>query len=100
MAVEHHIGEGFSVGIEKQVGLHTNRSLSRFEKAGINAEIDLGELGVHGIENVRFRVALKQGHLQAYIRHEIGEHKGAVIATTIAFGVVIAGLSALKHRQK
>ncbi|OGL39869.1 hypothetical protein A3J32_02590 [Candidatus Saccharibacteria bacterium RIFCSPLOWO2_02_FULL_46_7] len=97
-STEHPVGEGFETDMRKPMALRANRLLRKLTKAGANAEIELGEHGSVDINNVRFRDALKEGHLLAYVRQETGEHK--VITVTVALGVVAAGIYAMKHRKK
>ena len=98
LAGEHLTGEGFETDMRKPMALRADRRLRKWTKAGVNAEIELGEHGSVDIDNVRFRDAVKEGQLLAYIRQETGEHK--VITVTVALGVVAAGIYAMKHRKK
>ncbi len=95
---DHPMGEGFESDVRKPTAIRGNRLFSRMKKKGIGAEINLGEHGTHDIDNVRLRDALKEGHLLVYIRQESSEHP--VIASTVALGIVAAGIVALKHRKK
>ncbi|HEX5394752.1 MAG TPA: hypothetical protein VFW52_00090 [Candidatus Saccharimonadales bacterium] len=99
---ENPIGEDFGEDLARPVARHAN---SRLKLAGgENTVIDLGDgYGEHGTKDVRFRDSSKPGYLTAYIRTKeiASEHKATTItASAIAIGAVIAGIYALKHRQR
>lgn len=95
------MGENSGMDIRRAFAKYANRILSSEESD--NTFLDLGEEhGQFQAKNIRFRDAIKQGHLRIYVRQEAKKHPEVVIptATVIALGAVAAGIYALKHRKK
>ena len=90
-------GENPSIDMRRPLARHANQLLRSFDSD--STVIDLGEHGEFRSKNVRFRDAVEEGHLKAYIRQEASDPK-LIIPTVIALGVVAAGLYSLKHRKK
>ena len=92
------MGEDSGMDMRRAFARHANKILGGEESD--SSFIDLGE--EHGevrASHIRFRDALEQGHLRAYVRQEATDPK-VVIPTIIALGVVATGIYKLKHRKK
>lgn len=102
MTKEHqhsHFGENPGVNIADGLGPIANRFLSRFR--GQNSFLHLGEHGEVHIDDARFGRSPEPGMINVYIRKAektAAEHK--VITATIAAGIVIGGIAALRHGKK
>lgn len=86
-------------------GLRLERTYSRFANskvrgAGDNEVVDLGpDIGEVRAKDIRFRDAVEQGMLRAYIRQEATDPK-VIVPTIVALGLVAMGIRHIKHRQK
>lgn len=94
---EHHMGEHLSEDMRRPAARHANAMLRRLR--GSSATINLGEHGDVSINHVRFRDAVEEGQLLAYVRQEAADPK-VIIPVVVALGVVAAGIHNLKHNKK
>jgi len=93
-------GEDSGTDMRKPLARQANKLLRLFGGKDSNTVINLGE--EHGdvsINHVRFRDALQEGHLVAYIRQEASDPK-VIVPSVIALGVVVAGIYKLRHSKK
>lgn len=95
---EDVIGENPGTDMRRPFARHANRVLRRLSSEDSNTIIDLGEHGEVPINHVRFRDAVKEGNLVAYIRQESHEPK-VIIPTVVALGIVAAGIYKLRHKK-
>ena len=91
------VGEDPGVDMRRPLARHANKIFRSLR--GQSAVIDLGEHGEIDINNIRFRDAIEEGKLVAYIRQEATDPK-VIVPVVVALGAVAAGIAHLKYRKK
>jgi hypothetical protein len=95
------IGEDPGISIERPIVELANQIVKG--STGEDTYIDLGELGVHNVNDVRFRDSAKQGFITAYTRtrEKAADHKviTSLAFSAIAIGTVITGVRSLHHNK-
>lgn len=92
------MGEDLGTDMRRPFARHANGMLKRLGESSSNTVINLGEHGEVPINHVRFRDAVKEGNLVAYIRQESQDPK-VIIPTVVALGIVAAGIYKLRHKK-
>ncbi len=91
------LGENLSTDMRRPFARSANRLLRNLR--GRDQVLPLGEHGDVPVDHIRFRDALEEGHLKAYIRQEATDPK-VIIPVVVALGVVATGMRALKYHKK
>jgi len=95
--VPQAMGEDAGLDMRRPMARIVNKKLRGAK--GTDTVIKLGEHGEIDVDHVRFRDALEEGKLKAYIRQEATDPK-VVVPVIVALGVVAAGIYNLKYRKK
>jgi hypothetical protein len=95
---EFPAGEDLSTDMRRPFAKYANRLLRNLKSK--DTVIDLGpEHGEVSTQHIRFRDAVEEGHLRAYIRQEATDPK-VIVPAVIALGVIATGIHHLKYRKK
>ena len=93
----HPMGDDAGIDMRLPMARRANKILRKLK--GQDTVIELGEHGEVDVDHVRFRDAVEEGKLTAYIRREASDPK-VIVPVVVALGVVAAGIYNLKYRKK
>lgn len=91
-------GEHSGTDLRRPFARYANKNVRNM---GDNTVLDFGpEVGEHQGNKIRFRDALKEGHLRLYARQEAKDPKVVVPVTIVALGLVATALHKQKYRKQ